>query len=129
MSVPVAPSPRRIRTKRSSLAVPLTLVVVTGAVAGAVAASAPAAARAWVAATVAVAWACVAVAVVMAALLVRRVRRGTATAESEIRTAQTRLAQSGAETAHLLNVTLPAVVKRLRDGASAEETLAATPAP
>ncbi|MGW6742238.1 sensor histidine kinase [Streptomyces sp. NPDC055025] len=129
MSVPVAPSPRRIRTTRSSLAVPLTVVVVTGAVAGAVAASAPAAARAWVAATVAVAWACVAVAVVTAALLVRRGRRGTATAEGEIRTARTRLAQSGAEAAHLLNVTLPAVIKRLRDGASAPETLAATPAP
>ncbi|MFE2600447.1 sensor histidine kinase [Streptomyces sp. NPDC059396] len=129
MSVPVAPSPRRIRTTRSSLAVPLTVVVLSGAVAGAVAAAAPASARAWVAATVTVAWACVSVAVVTAALLVRRVRRSTATAESEIRTAQTRLAQSGAECAHLLNVTLPAVVKRVRDGAGSDETLAATPTP
>ncbi|MDX3853580.1 sensor histidine kinase [Streptomyces sp. AK02-01A] len=130
MSVPVAPSPRRIRTKRSlSLALPLAVLVPAGAAGAAVAASAPGPARSWVAATVVAAWVCLAVTVLTAALLLRRGRRGVVTADNEIRTAQTQLAQLGAESAHLLNVTLPAVVKRLRDGASAEETLVATPAP
>ncbi|WP_326613075.1 ATP-binding protein [Streptomyces scopuliridis] len=130
MSVPVAPRPRRIRRARSlPLAVPLGLLVVAAAAGGAVAATAPAAARTWVAATVAVAWGCLAVTAVTAALLLRRGRRGTVTAEHETRAAQSRLTQLGAESAHLLNVTLPAVVKRVHDGASADETLESTPAP
>ena len=127
MSVPIAPIPHRIRTSRSlSLAVPLTLLVVTAAAAGAVASAAPEAARTWVLATVTVAWVCVAVSAVTTALLLQRGRRTTATAERDSRTAQTQLAQAGAESAHLVNVTLPAVVKVLRDGASADETLAVT---
>ncbi|MFD5112044.1 sensor histidine kinase [Streptomyces sp. NPDC058391] len=130
MSVPVAPTPHRIRTNRSlSLAVPLALLVVAGAAAGAVAAAAPGPARTWVAATVAVAWVCVAVTLVTTALMLRRGRRGAVTADSELSTARTQLARAGAESAHLLNVTLPSVVKRLRDGASAEETLAVTAPP
>ncbi|MFC9653847.1 ATP-binding protein [Streptomyces sp. NPDC056937] len=130
MSVPVAPRPRRIRKARSlPLAVPLGLLVVAAAAGGAVAATAPAAARTWVAATVAAAWALLAVTTVTVALLLRRGRRGTATAEHESRAAQTRLTQLGGESAHLLNVTLPSVVKRVRDGAGADETLESIPAP
>ncbi|MFE2847510.1 ATP-binding protein [Streptomyces scopuliridis] len=130
MSVPVAPRPRRIRRARSlPLAVPLGLLVVAAAAGGAVAATAPAAARTWVAASVAVAWVCLAVTAITAALLLRRGRRGAVTAEHETRAAQTRLTQLGAESAHLLNVTLPAVVKRVGDGAGADETLESTPAP
>ncbi|MFI5757681.1 ATP-binding protein [Streptomyces sp. NPDC051569] len=127
MSVPVAPSPHRIRKTRSSLALPLAVLVVAGAAGATVAALAPTPARTWVTATAAAAWLCVAAAVVTSALLLRRGRRGAVSADSEIRTAQTQLAQAGADSAHLLNVTLPTVVKRLRDGASAEEALAATP--
>jgi signal transduction histidine kinase len=130
MSVPVAPNPHRIRTSRSrSTAVPLILVVVAGAAGGAVAVAAPEPARTWVAITVAVSWLCVTVAVVTAALLLRRGRRATLAADNDARSARTQLAQTGAESAHLLNVTLPAVVKRVRDGAGADETLAATPPP
>ncbi|MGW2262445.1 ATP-binding protein, partial [Streptomyces sp. NPDC001780] len=129
MPAPVAPSPRRIRTTRTSLAVPLTLVVVAGAVGGAVAATAPEQARTWVVTTVVVAWVCVAVAVVSCALALGRGRRGTAKAAEDTRTAQAQLARTGADSAHLVNVTLPAVVKRVREGAGAEETLAATPPP
>ncbi|MFJ9213956.1 ATP-binding protein [Streptomyces sp. NPDC102264] len=130
MSVPVAPRPRRIRKARSlPLAVPLGLLVVAAAAGGAVAATAPAAARTWVAATVATAWLCLAVTTVTSALLLRRGRRGTATAEHETRAAQTRLTQLGAESAHLLNVTLPSVVKRVRDGVGADETLVSIPGP
>lgn len=91
--------------------------------------AAPEPARTWVAVTVAVSWLCVTVAVVTAALLLRRGRRATLAADNDARSARTQLAQTGAESAHLLNVTLPAVVKRVRDGAGADETLAATPAP
>ncbi|MFJ9032841.1 ATP-binding protein [Streptomyces sp. NPDC102274] len=129
MSVPVAPRPRRIRKARSlPLAVPLGLVVAAAA-GGAVTATAPPAARAWVAATAAASWVCLAVTAVTSALLLRRGRHGTVSAEHESRTAQSRLTQLGAESAHLLNVTLPAVVKRVRDGAGADETLESTPAP
>ncbi|MFE4539288.1 ATP-binding protein [Streptomyces scopuliridis] len=130
MSVPVAPRPRRIRRARSlPLAVPLGLLVVAAAAGGAVAATAPSAARTWVAATVAAAWVCLAVTAVTAALLLRSGRRGTVTAEHETRAAQSRLTHLGAESAHLLNVALPAVVKRVQDGAGADETLESTPAP
>ncbi|MFJ1747137.1 sensor histidine kinase [Streptomyces sp. NPDC088116] len=130
MSVPVAPNPHRIRTPRSrSTAVPLILVVAAGAAGGAAAVTAPEPARAWVAATAAVSWACFTIAVVSAVLLLRRGRRAALSAENEARSARTQLAQSGAESAHLLNVALPAVIKRVRDGAGADETLAATPPP
>ncbi|MFE3598205.1 ATP-binding protein [Streptomyces sp. NPDC059142] len=130
MSVPVAPSPHRIPTTRSlSLTVPLTLLVVAGAAGGGVVAAAPAAARGWLAATVAVTWVCLAATVITSALLLRGARRAAEAARSENGTAQTRLAQSGAESAHLLNVTLPAVVKKLHEGLSARETFASTPPP
>ncbi|QIQ05923.1 sensor histidine kinase [Streptomyces liangshanensis] len=130
MSVPVAPSPHRIRPARSlSLAVPLAALVVVAAAAAAAALAAPVPARAWVAATAAGAWVCVAVTVAAAVVLVRQGRRGAVTADGEVRTAQTQLAQFGGESAHLLNVSLPSVVKRLRDGASAEAAIAATAPP
>ncbi|MEV8391092.1 MULTISPECIES: ATP-binding protein [unclassified Streptomyces] len=130
MSVPVAPRPRRIRRARTlPLAVPLGLLVVSAAAGGAVAATAPAAARSWVAATAAVAWVCLAATAITAALLLRGRRRSAVTAENETRATQSRLTRLGADSAHLLNVALPAVVKRVRDGAGADETLESTPAP
>lgn len=126
MSVPVTPSPHRIRRTRPLPLLPsLALLVVSGAAAVAVAVAAPGPARAWVTPTVMAAWACVACTVVMATLLLRRVRRSAVSSDGEIRTAQALLARSGADTAHLVNVALPAVVKKLRDGAGIEETLAA----
>ncbi|WP_408055280.1 ATP-binding protein [Streptomyces paludis] len=112
-----------------SLALPLALLVVAGAAGAAAAVTAPVAARTWVAATAAVAWGALVVAVVTATLLLRRGRRGAVVTESRSRTAQTLLTQVGADSAQLLNVTLPAVVKRLRDGASHQEALAAAPSP
>ncbi|MFJ1598066.1 sensor histidine kinase [Streptomyces sp. NPDC088261] len=130
MSVPVTPSPHRIRPARSlSLTAPLAVLIVAGAAAAAVVAAAPGPARAWVTATAAGAWACVAVTVAVAVVLVRQGRRGAVTADGEVRTAQTQLAQLVGESAHLLNVSLPSVVKRLRDGASAETATAAVTAP
>ncbi|WP_052488516.1 ATP-binding protein [Streptomyces sp. 150FB] len=129
MSVPVTPSPHRIRRTRPLPLFPsLALLVVSGAAAVAVAVAAPGPARAWVTPTVMVAWAFVACTVVMATLLLRQVRRSAVSSDGEIRTAQALSARSAADTAHLVNVALPAVVKKLRDGAGIEETLAATSA-
>ncbi|MFC8080248.1 sensor histidine kinase [Streptomyces sp. NPDC057307] len=130
MSVPVAPSPHRVlKTRPLSLAGPPALLLVTGAAAGAAAATAPAAARGWLVTSLAVAWVILASVVATAALLLRRHRRGSVAAGGEIQSLHTQLARNGAESAHLVNITLPTVVKRLRDGASAEATLAATPPP
>lgn len=130
MSVPVAPSPHRVRrTRPLSLAGPPALLLVAGAAAGAAVVSAPAAARAWTLTTVAVAWVILAGVVGGAGLLLRRHRRGSVTAGGEIQALHAQLARNGAESAHLVHVTLPTVAKRLRDGASAEETLAAVSPP
>ncbi|MFI9583242.1 sensor histidine kinase [Streptomyces sp. NPDC052236] len=130
MSVPVAPTPHRIRARRSlPLAIPLVSLVVAAAIGGAVVAAAPNAARAWVAATVSGGWLCMSVTILVTTLTSRRLRAATAAASSEVRSLQGQLARTGAESAHLVNVTLPSVVKRLRDGASPADTLASTPAP
>ncbi|MFD6993753.1 ATP-binding protein [Streptomyces sp. NPDC059943] len=130
MSVPVAPSHHRILTTRPlSLVGPPALLLVAGAAAGAAIVTAPAAARAWTLTTLAVAWAVLAAVVVGAGLLLRRHRRGSVTAGGELQALHARLARNNAESAHLVNVTLPTVVKRLREGAGTEETLAAVPTP
>ncbi|WP_405800962.1 sensor histidine kinase [Streptomyces sp. NBC_01506] len=130
MSVPVAPSPHRVRkTRPLSFAGPPALLLVAGTAAGAAAVSAPAAARAWASTALAVAWVILAAVVAGAVLLLRRHRRASEAAGGEILNLRARLAQNGAESAHLVNVTLPTVVKRLREGAGAQETLAAVPPP
>ncbi|MFE4845439.1 ATP-binding protein, partial [Streptomyces sp. NPDC056689] len=61
MPVPARPSPRRTPTsRRSTLAVPLAVLVVAGAAVGAVTAAAPQAARTWVLVALLVSWVCVA---------------------------------------------------------------------
>ncbi|MFD3923454.1 ATP-binding protein [Streptomyces sp. NPDC058595] len=130
MSVPVAPSPHRILTTRPlSLVGPPALLLVAGAAAGAASVTAPAAARAWTLTALTVAWVILAAVVAGAGLLLRRHRRGSAAAGAELQALHARVARNNAESAHLVNVTLPTVVKRLREGAGAEETLATVPTP
>ncbi|MEV6398112.1 ATP-binding protein, partial [Streptomyces sp. NPDC051907] len=130
MSVPVAPTPHRIRTSRPlPAAIPPAALIVASAGGGAVTAAAPAAARVWVAGAVAGAWLIVALTVVLATLSMRRLRAAAARADGDMRTAQGQSAQTSADSAHLVNVTLPSVVKRLRDGESADDTLAAARQP
>lgn len=130
MSVPVAPKPHRIRTPRQlPLAIPLASLVVVAAIGGAMIAAAPNAARTWVAGTVSAAWLWLAVTVVATALTARRLRGAAAEAHSELRSLQRQLAQTGAELTDLVNVTFPSVVKRLRDGDSAEDTIESMPTP
>ncbi|WP_307705208.1 ATP-binding protein [Streptomyces sp. V1I6] len=108
---------------------PLTALLAAALAGGAVVAAAPASARAWVAATVCVAWLGVASTAGAASATLRRRRGAGAAASGELRTLQARSAQLAAEAAHLLDVTVPAVVKRLRDGATVEDTLTGTPGP
>lgn len=130
MPVPARPRPRRTPTsRRATLAVPLAVLVVAGAAVGAVTAAAPQAARTWVLVTLLVSWLCVAASLITAALLRQRARGAADAAQGESLALQQQLTQRGAEAAHLVNVTLPSVSKRLRDGAGAEEALAATAPP
>ncbi|MFB6851928.1 sensor histidine kinase [Streptomyces sp. NPDC056341] len=130
MPVPARPRPRRTPTsRRPTLAVPLAVLVVAGAAVGAVTAAAPQAARTWVLVALLVSWLCVAASLITAALLQQRARGAVDAAQGESLALQQQLTQRGAEAAHLVNVTLPSVSKRLRDGAGAEEALAATAPP
>ncbi|MER5252768.1 ATP-binding protein [Streptomyces sp. NPDC002855] len=130
MPVPAPPSPHRIaKARRPASAVPVVVLVVTAA-AGAIASlSAPDNARVWTAASLAAGWLCLAIALVTGSLLVKRVRAAAAADHAEAASLKAQLAHQGAESAHLVNVTLPTVVKRLRDGASASEALAQTAPP
>lgn len=117
MSVPVTPSPHRIaKTRRLSLAGPPALLLLAAVAAGGAAATAPAGARGWAVTTLVVAWVVLASVVVGAVLTLRRHRRGSAKAGAEIQALHAQLARNSAESAHLVNVTLPTVVNRLREG-------------
>lgn len=124
MSVPAPPSQHRpAKPSKASSAVPLAVLVVSAALAGGVAAAAPAGARSWTLGAVAGGWVCLALAVLTGTLLVRRAHRSAAQHLAESGTHQARSAQVSAETAHLVNITLPGLTKRLRDGASAADAL------
>ncbi|MEV4682775.1 ATP-binding protein [Streptomyces kurssanovii] len=126
----VAPTPHRTRTsRRSPVPLPLTALLAAALAGGAVVVAAPASARAWVAVTVCVAWLGVASTAGAASATLRRRRGASDAASGELRTLRARSAQLAAESAHLLNVTVPAVVKRLRDGATVEDALTGTPGP
>ncbi|MDG9719630.1 ATP-binding protein [Streptomyces sp. DH24] len=114
---------------KPSPAVPLAVLLVTAAAAGAVALAAPADAGPWAPATALGGWLCVAATVVVSTLLIRRARRSGARHFAEVGQFKARSAQLSADTAHLVNVTLPAVVKRLRDGTSASDTLTSVTPP
>lgn len=130
MSMPAPPSQHQQRKALRALrAVPLIVLVVSAAAAGAAAASAPAAARGWALTTTLVSWLCVAVTVVVSILLNQRPRRSAAAERTEAEGLKAQLAKQSAETAHLVNATLPALAKRLHDGASAAEAVADVPSP
>ncbi|MGW7066336.1 sensor histidine kinase [Streptomyces sp. NPDC054855] len=130
MPVPAPPSPHRIaKARRTASALPVVVLVVT-AVAGAVAGvMAPDNARVWTVASVLAGWLCLAIALLTTSLHVKRVRAAADADHAEAAALKAQLARQGAESAHLLTVTLPTVMKRLRDGTSASETLAQTAPP
>ncbi|MEU6390968.1 ATP-binding protein [Streptomyces sp. NPDC046939] len=107
------------KAERSPLGAALVVLVVAAAAAGAAAALAPSAARTWALWTAVVFWGCLAVAVVTGTVLLGRARRSDARARRELALAQGRLTQQSAEAAQLVNVTLPGVVRQLRETAGA----------
>ncbi|GGJ68641.1 sensor histidine kinase [Streptomyces brasiliensis] len=130
MSVPAPPSQHRQRKAPRKLpTVPLVVLVASTVAAGAAAASAPAAARGWALTTALIGWLWVSVTVVVSALTLRRVRRSSVGQSTENANLEAQLAKQAAETAHLVNATLPAVAKRLHDGATVTEALANVPSP
>ncbi|WP_051819173.1 sensor histidine kinase [Streptomyces sp. NRRL S-920] len=130
MSVPAPPSPRRTaKAGRPAWAVPLGVLVVTGGAGSAAAATAPDAARGWTAASIAVGWLCLAVCLLVSSAAGQRIRRSAAADRAEADTLKAQLGRQGAESAHFVNVTLPILVKQLRDGAGAAQALAHTAPP
>jgi signal transduction histidine kinase len=105
------------------------VLVVSAAGAAAVALAAPADAAPWAQATALGGWLCLALTVAVSTLLIRRARRSAARQFAEVGHFESQAAQISAEAAHLVNVTLPAVAKRLRDGTSASDALAAITPP
>ncbi|MEV5078628.1 ATP-binding protein [Streptomyces sp. NPDC056159] len=124
MSVPAPPSQHRsAKAPHTSSTAPLVVLVVSAAAGGAAVALAPSGARTWALTVAAVAWVCVAAVALVSHRLVRRARRTAAVQASETGRLKAQSAQLSAETAHLVNVTLPAVAKRLRDGTSAVDAV------
>ncbi|WP_320782121.1 ATP-binding protein [Streptomyces sp. CRN 30] len=125
MSVPAPSSQHRsVNASRAVPVVPAAVLVVAAAAAGAALAMAPRGARTWTLAAVAVAWLCLACTVVVSTVLIRRARRTSLRQGDDVTQARAQAAQTAAESAHLVSVTLPAVAKRLRDGTGASEALA-----
>ncbi len=125
--MPLTAPPRRSRPTEvlhTSLAVPATVLLLAAAGVGAVVAAAPDTARTWTGATAGAGWLCLAVALVVHHLLLKRARRATAAKGAEVERLTALSGQQLAESAHLVNVTVPALVTRLRDGAPADDTLA-----
>ncbi|QDY75719.1 sensor histidine kinase [Streptomyces qinzhouensis] len=130
MSVPVSPKPHRIRTPRPLPPAAAPAAVALAAAAGVTAiATAPAPARVWAAVTVTLAWAAITAGVVFGTLNARRLRIAAAAAEEVARAQRTRSARADEDVVRLLEVTLPLVVKRLRDGEGADAVLGDVPQP
>ncbi|MFD7944828.1 hypothetical protein [Streptomyces sp. NPDC059744] len=120
---------RPAKAPRTSPTTPLVVLVVSAAAGGLPVALAPSGARTWALTVAAVAWVCVAAAVLVSHRLVQRARRTAAAQTSETGRLKARSAQLSAESAHLVNVTLPTVAKQLRDGTSAADALGCVPPP
>ncbi|MEU5162121.1 ATP-binding protein [Streptomyces sp. NPDC020875] len=106
------------------------LAVALAAAAGAWAiAAAPATARAWAAVTVTAAWAAIATGIVAATLAARRLRAAAGAADEEARSLRSRMSRADEDVVRMLEVTLPLVVKRLRDGDPLDRVLTEVPAP
>lgn len=126
MSEPATFSQHRAPGGRLPLAASVACLVVVVAIGGAVAAAAPDSARPWVLGTAIAAGLLVAVTVFVAALTVRKLRSSSAAALGEVDALRQRIGQN---TAQLVNISLPAVAERLRNGARVEEALEAVHAP
>ncbi|WP_079148743.1 ATP-binding protein [Streptomyces agglomeratus] len=129
MTMPAAARPRRAPGRRPPWILPAAGLAVVAAAGGTVAALAPDTARSWVLWTVVVAGLCVAALVVTAAALAHRLGAARQSARDEQAALRERMARSTGDTAHLVNITLPQMVQRLRDGSDADDALASAQRP
>ncbi|AQS69857.1 ATP-binding protein [Streptomyces pactum] len=130
MPVPASPSQHQpVGAPRTSFAVRSAVLVTSAVAGGAAVALAPSGASTWTLAVVVAAWVCVAVTVLVDHRLVHGARRAAAERESENSRLKAEGARLSAEISHLAGVTLPAVARRLREGASAAEVLGSVPPP
>ncbi|WP_340563258.1 sensor histidine kinase [Streptomyces sp. GSL17-111] len=135
MSVPVT-TRQQLEPARPGLLAGAGALAVTAVLGTAVTLAAPGSARPWTAGTAVVAGAAVAVLACVAAVTARRSGRTAAAAAAEVERLRGRLAQAGAraaraadDAAELADVILPAVVRQVRDGASAGTALDRVPGP
>ncbi|WP_254406346.1 ATP-binding protein, partial [Streptomyces sp. AC627_RSS907] len=124
MPVPASPNHHQpVGAPRTSFAARSAVLVASAAAGGAAVALAPSDAFTWTLAVVVACWVCVAVTVLVDHRLVHRARGAAAERDSENRRLRAEAARLSAEISHLAGVTLPAVAKRLREGASAADVL------
>ncbi|GHA86372.1 sensor histidine kinase [Streptomyces chryseus] len=129
MTLPVAARPRRAPERRPPWAVSAAGLAVAAAAGGTAVALAPDAARSWVLGAVVAGGLCVVALVVTAAVLAGRLAAARSAAHREQAALHERISRSTGDTAHLVNVTLPQMVQRLRDGSDAYDALASAQRP
>ncbi|GAA1512243.1 ATP-binding protein [Streptomyces albidochromogenes] len=129
MTLPVAARPRRAPERRPPWTVSAAGLAVAAAAGGTAVALAPDAARSWVLGAVVAGGLCVVALVVTAAVLADRLAAARGAAHREQAALHERISRSTGDTAHLVNVTLPQMVQRLRDGSDAYDALASAQRP
>ncbi|MEV8311260.1 ATP-binding protein [Streptomyces flavidovirens] len=128
MTLPAAARPRRAPGRRPPWT--LSAAGLTVAAAGGTAvALAPDAAHSWVLGTVVAGGLCVVGLVVTAAVLAHRLAAARRAAHDEQTELRLRISRSTGDIAHLVNITLPQMVQRLRDGSDAFDALASAQRP
>ncbi|MGD9485365.1 ATP-binding protein [Streptomyces sp. TRM70308] len=136
MSVPVTTHQPAIASARPGLLALAGIVLVTAAACAGVTILAPEPGRVWVTTTAVAAGVAVVVAASVTVVALRRAKLRQASAEqtaqrlrAQVEQVNAHLAHTDAEAAQLAEVTLPAVLKQLRDGAAADTALDRVRAP
>ncbi|WP_256105948.1 ATP-binding protein [Streptomyces sp. ODS05-4] len=131
MSVPAPPVQQRRgkAPQKSPAAAPVAVLVVSAVVAGVAIVLAPDGARSWTLGVAAVAWVALAAAITVSGRAVRRARGEAAARDVEVEQLRAAAGQSASEAAYLVNVVLPALTERLREGMGAAEALGSVAPP
>ncbi|MFE9394937.1 ATP-binding protein [Streptomyces flavidovirens] len=130
MTLPAAAArPRRAPGRRPPWTLSAAGLTVVAAAGGSAVALAPDAAHSWVLGTVVAGGLCVVGLVVTAAVLAHRLAAARRAAHDEQAELRLRISRSTGDIAHLVNITLPQMVQRLRDGSDAFDALASAQRP
>ncbi|WP_028811216.1 ATP-binding protein [Streptomyces flavidovirens] len=119
MTLPAAARPRRAPGRRPPWTLSAAGLTAVAAAGGTAVALAPDAAHSWVLGTVVAGGLCVVGLVVTAAVLAHRLAAARRAAHDEQAELRGRISRSTGDIAHLVNITLPQMVQRLRDGSDA----------